>query len=322
MSGSRQVKIEILGDAKSAQSAFKTAESAGGGFGAFIAKVGSGLATFDLAVEGLGRIGSAIGGMVGAALEGESAMAQTEAAIKSTGGAAGLSAQQIADYADALEQTTPFSAEAIQQGENLLLTFTNIGKNVFPQTTEAMLDMAARMGTDASGAAIQLGKALNDPVSGITALTRVGVTFTDAQKDMITSMVEAGDVEGAQKVILAELNKEFGGSAKAAGETLAGKIEILKNRFGNLQETVGAALIPALIKLSDKALPLIERGVALLAAKLPILLGFFGRLASHLAGPLMAAFVLVRDGVLTFARPSRATGRTTQTSGRCTAPLV
>ena len=62
----------------------------------------------------------------------------------------------------------------------MLLTFTNIGKDVFPKATETMLDMATAMNSGMTpsaeqlkGVSIQLGKALNDPVEGISALSRV-----------------------------------------------------------------------------------------------------------------------------------------------------
>jgi hypothetical protein len=56
-----------------------------------------------------------------------------------------------------------------------------------------------------------LGKALNDPIKGVTALQRVGVSFTKGQKDQIKSLEESGHHMQAQKVILRELNKEFVG---------------------------------------------------------------------------------------------------------------
>ena len=134
----------------------------------------------------------------------------------------------------------------------MLLTFTKIGKAIFPQATEAALDMAQKFGGDATSQAVILGKALNDPIKGISALTRIGVQFTDAQKEQIKSMVEAGDVAGAQKVILGELQTEIGGVARAAGTTLSGKLEILKNKFGNIKEEIGGALIPVITDLVTK----------------------------------------------------------------------
>jgi hypothetical protein len=181
-----------------------------------------------------------------AAAESARISALTQAAITSTGGAAKITAQQVGDLATQISNKTGVDDEAIQSGANLLLTFTNVrneagkGNDVFNQATSIMTDMAAVLGTDASGSAIQLGKALNDPVAGISALTRVGVSFSEQQKDQIKTLVESGDTLGAQKVILAELSKEFGGAAAAASTPL----DKLKVNLGNLQEQIGGYLIP------------------------------------------------------------------------------
>lgn len=195
-------------------------------------------------------IGAGLAFAVGEAIESETVMAQLDAVLKSTGGTAGVTADMATGLADSLSQVTRFGDEAILSGENMLLTFTNIGKDVFPQATEIMLDMSQALGQDLQGSAVQLGKALNDPIAGISALSRVGVTFTEDQKAMIEEMVTAGDVMGAQTVILEELKKEFGGSAKAAGETFAGKVDILKNKLGNMAESVGNAVLPKLSELA------------------------------------------------------------------------
>lgn len=210
--------------------------------------------TVNMAVGGaMIGAGVAVGGFlvssVQAAAEAEKSQAQLAAVIQSTGGAAGMTADAVNKLASGFSTMTPFEDDAIVAGENMLLTFTNIGKDVFPATTETMLDMSTALGQDMKSSAMQLGKALNDPVKGVTALQRVGVTFTDSQKAMIEKMVETGDVAGAQKVILAELNREFGGSAAAAGKTFAGSMEILKNAFGNLQEEIGGKLLPILTPL-------------------------------------------------------------------------
>jgi hypothetical protein len=181
---------------------------------------------------------------IGAAAEAEGAQAQLASVLQATGGAAGVTAQQVNDLATAFGETTKFEDDAIVAGENLLLTFTGIGKDVFPLTTQTMLDMSQAMGQDMKSSALQLGKALNDPSEGMTALTRVGVTFTKEQEKQIKTMQKAGDMAGAQTVILNELQREFGGAAEAAGETFAGKMEIAKNKIGNISETIGTALLP------------------------------------------------------------------------------
>ena len=196
------------------------------------------------------------------AMEHQSVMAQTAQAIKSTGDASGLSAGQIGDMATSLSKVTPFSEDAIQSGQNLLLTFTGIGKQAFPLATKAMVDLSQAMGQDMKSSAIQLGKALNDPLTGMSALQRVGVTFSDTEKQQIKTAMAHNDVLGAQKVMLRELNTEFGGSAQAAGHTLAGALAILKNNFDDLKEKVGGAVIPIFSNLiqmiNTTILPAIE----------------------------------------------------------------
>jgi hypothetical protein len=187
--------------------------------------------------------------------EAEAAQKQTEAVLQSTGYAAGVTAKQVNDLASAFEATTPYADEVIQSAENMLLTFTNISKDVFPQTTQAVLDMATAMGTDLKSTAIQVGKALQDPVLGATALQRVGVRLTESQKDLIQAFVDAGDAASAQQVILKELSTEFGGSAEAAGKTFAGQLKILQNRLGNVQEAIGKVI-------ADGIAPYIKSGLA------------------------------------------------------------
>lgn len=185
---------------------------------------------------------------------------QLEQVIKSTGGAAGVTAKQAQDLATSLMNVTNFGDDAIESGQSLLLTFTGIGKDVFPRATETMLDMSQALGQDLKSSAIQLGKALNDPVQGITALSRVGVSFTDQQKEMIKTMVEAGDTAGAQGVILNELGKEFGGSAKA----MADPVKQLQNAWGEFEESMGMALVPLLNNLAQTVLPTVQAATQVL----------------------------------------------------------
>lgn len=197
--------------------------------------------------------GMVIKGWVDDAMEAERTSAQLNAVLKSTGGASGMTAESVKDLAGSLAKVTTIGDDTILSGQNMLLTFTNIGKDVFPAATETMLDMATAMNSGVTpsaeslkGTAIQLGKALNDPAKGMTALTRVGVTFTEEQKKQIETMQKSGDIMGAQKVILDELAKEFGGSAKAAAATFGGQMENLNNRIHEIGETLGGYIIPEL----------------------------------------------------------------------------
>jgi len=161
-------------------------------------------------------------------------LAQLEARLVSTGGAAGKTMQDLTAMSNALQKTTIYSNEAVEGAQGLLLTFKKIRGDEFDRATKATLDLATAMGTDLKSAALQLGKALEDPVGQMTALSRSGVSFSQAQKDMIKAMVEANDVAGAQNMILREMETQFGGAAEAARNTLGGALAYLKNQWDDL----------------------------------------------------------------------------------------
>jgi hypothetical protein len=196
----------------------------------------------------------AVAGLADAAkalIEIERLNAQTAAVIRSTGGAANVSLEQIEGLAEGLERTTTVEREVTQEAANMLLTFTRVrneagkGNDVFDQTTKAALNMSVALGTDAKSAAMQLGKALQDPAEGLSKLARAGIQFSTQQKRMIRELQESGDLLGAQKIILAELETQFGGSAEAFADTTAGKIQRFQNDVGNMFESIvlGAAKV-------------------------------------------------------------------------------
>lgn len=203
-----------------------------------------------LASTGMIVAGGAITGFAALCIkefaESEKAAAQLDAVLKSTGGAAGMTRDSVLGLAESLQSLTAYDDDTILSAENLMLTFTSISKDVFPQAIATVLDMSAALGQDLKGSTIQLGKALQDPIQGISALQRVGVNFNDTQKEQIKLMVESGNIMGAQKLILAELAKEFGGSAAAEAQTFAGQLKQLKNEAMNLAESLGGPLVNSL----------------------------------------------------------------------------
>jgi len=181
------------------------------------------------------------------------ALAQVETAVRSTGGAAKLSVKQLTEQASALQRQTIFGDEEILQKVTAnLLTFTSIAGDEFVRTQAVVLDLATRMGTDLTSATLQLGKALNDPVANLGALSRAGIQFSKEQKEVIKSLVETGKKAEAQRVILAELEVQFGGAAQAAAEAGAGPLQQLQNRLGDLAESIGELVLPSVLELADK----------------------------------------------------------------------
>jgi phage-related protein len=251
----RELKVEIIGDAKSLQRALGDASTSSGKFGSAMSKAGKAAGIAGAAIVG-GFVYTLKRGFDEIA-ESQKVMAQTEAVIKSTGKAANVTGKDVTDLAESLSKVSGVDDEVIQGGENMLLTFTNIrnevgkGNDIFNQATTTLLDMSTALGTDMSKSAIQLGKALNDPIKGVSALSRVGVTFTEGQKETIKSLVESGRTMDAQKMILRELNKEFGGSAKAFGDTLPGQLAKARNAFDEVAGNLAEKFLPMLTSVLD-----------------------------------------------------------------------
>lgn len=192
-----------------------------------------------------------LGGCIAAAQEAELGQAQLTAVLASTGMQAGVTANMANELASSLSRTTTFSDDQILSAENLALTYTMLSSEVFPDVIKTATDMSTALGQDLRSSTDLLGKALQNPIEGTARLTKIGVNFTDAQKNQIKTMQEAGNVMGAQKVILGELSTEYGGSATAAADTYTGRMEQLKNSMGEIQENIGKALLPAMKPLIE-----------------------------------------------------------------------
>jgi hypothetical protein len=219
---------------------------------AFGSKVGSGFKKSLLpATAALGVMGIVGKAAFANLQDGAKNAAQTNAVIKSTGDASNVTSAHVDDLAMSLRRKAGVDDDVVHAGENMLLTFTNIrnevgkGNDIFDQSTKTMLDMSHALGQDTKSSAIQLGKALNDPIKGVTALQRVGVSFTASQKDQIKTMVAAGNTMGAQKLILGELNREFGGSAEKIDPTTK-SLANLKLDSVDLASSLVQSLMPAL----------------------------------------------------------------------------
>lgn len=271
------------------------------------------------AVVGVAAIGFAVKS-VEAYNEHEQALTQMNAALKSTGAAAGQSAKQITDHAEALQHSTGASRDAIMAGQNMLLTFTEIKGKTFPETTQAVLDMATAMNggmlpnaEQMREKALQMGKALNDPIHGFNMLKREGVTFSEAQKETIKAMEATHDVAKQQDIMLKELAREFGGSAEAAGGTFAGQLAKAKNALNDVMVAVGKLIVDHLTPLVNKFNEWFEKagGVDGVMQKLTISLKNAANwiehhrtvviaLAGAIAGPLVVSFLDAAAGALAF----------------------
>lgn len=200
---------------------------------------------------------------------------ETSRVLKTTGGAANVSAKQVSALATAISNKTGIDDEAVQAGSNLLLTFTKVrnevgkGNDIFNQATGVVQDMAVTFKQSGKSSAIQLGKALQDPIKGVGALARIGVQFTDQQKAQIKTMVESGNILGAQKIILGELKTQTAGAAAAQ----ATATEKMATGWNNVKEAVGVGLRPALDAfanfMSSRIFPILIKAAQWLGEHIP-----------------------------------------------------
>ena len=167
------------------------------------------------------------------------ALKQLEQGWKSTGGVVGLSVDEIIKEAERLQTVSIFGDEQIAAAQAQLLTFTKITGEQFKKVTIAALDLSTRMDQDLKSSVVQLGKALNDPIANLSALSRTGIQFSADQKSVIKSLVETNRLAEAQEVILKELEVQFGGSALAAREDFGGALTGVSNALGDLLEGAG-----------------------------------------------------------------------------------
>ena len=160
--------------------------------------------------------------------------------------------KRIIDYANATARATGVDQNQIKLAQAKLLTFGQLAISAdeaggaFDRATKAAIDMGAAGFGTAEENAVQLGKALNDPIKGITALARSGVTFTEQEKDKIKTLVESNKLLEAQDMVLKAIEMQVGGTAEAT----ANDSDKMKVAFSQLSESVGLVLLPLFEKLS------------------------------------------------------------------------
>lgn len=182
--------------------------------------------------------------LVRATSQQEQAIARVEARLRGLAGETTLTSAALQRIAADMQTLTTFGDESVLETQALLLTFRElggVGEAEMRRITETVLDMATAMGVDARSAARQLALALENPRDGLTQLRRAGTTFTDAQREMIIGMVDAGRKAEALAAILAVIEGQVGGTARALRDTLGGAFSALGNAAGDLLEGADAS---------------------------------------------------------------------------------
>lgn len=192
-------------------------------------------------------------------VEREDVISATAGAIKATGNAAGVSAEQIRGWSEAIESATGAAVDdkAIQAGANTLLRFGAVAEDQFKRALEAAVDLGAGMKTGPEQGARILGKALADPVKGMTALRRAGIVLTATEEKRIKQLVKANKLTDAQAVLLTAIESRYKGAAAAS-----------QGPYSRALATMADATEDAQMALAEGFLPVIERAATWLRTKL------------------------------------------------------
>jgi hypothetical protein len=188
------------------------------------------------ALTGMGLV---LGRGVQEAVEAERSYNRLQAVLRATGFASGLTSREIRSFAEEMERTTLATAEAVQDAASVLATFRSVSVDTFTRAIRLAQDLSTVFGQDLRGSATKLGKALEEPIQGISALRRVGVSFTSSQRELIETLVRTDQTAEAQRVILDALEQQVGGASLAEASGLTGAANRLSDAWGNLLKAIG-----------------------------------------------------------------------------------
>lgn len=311
----REVNLKVGIDARQAgtgakqfkrasQSLISDSKSVGKSF----ANLGSDLSALAAGFAGLKIVRDA----TQAFIEQEKAVNQLEAILKSTGNVVGRTSEQLQDLASSLQSVTTFGDEAIIESEKLLLTFKSIRGEIFDRTIPAILDLSQTFGTDLRQQTIQVAKALEDPIKGLFALSRTGITFSENQKEVIKQLVETNKVAEAQIVILEALESQSKGAAEAYRNTFGGSVQALKNAFGDLLEVITGVAVETteainktqsletrIVKITDSITENIEK-IKLFTSTVGVIFNTFAILTSNVGKLIVKIFKNIVDDFLIY----------------------
>lgn len=217
---------------------------------------------------------------------------------------------RLKEFAGTLSSTIGVEDESIKATQGVLLTFSNLGDTanetggMFDRATKAAYDLASAGFGSAEGNAKQLGKALNDPIKGIAALAKAGVTFTAQEKERIKTLVESNKLGEAQAMVMSAIEKQVGGTAQAT----ATGVDRMKVAFGELQEAVGGPLAEVMTQVADAITPILND-----------LQGPLKEVATQVGGALKEAFTALAPVLPTLAK---ALGQLAGTMGTLLASAI
>jgi hypothetical protein len=216
--------------------------------------------TAQKAIEGISKIFDTMMELVNVAKQENDAQIILLQTLSSTGDACGLTARQLGDLAESYQNTTTYSHLQITAAEGVLASFTNLNGQGFQRALDLSTDIATKFGMDLPSATRLLGRALEEPATGLSALTRYMGQLDPAQKTYIENMARMGDITGAQNALMDILTQKFGGLSQAVGADATSAFQRFQNALEVEEAKIGNFI-------SNAASPLLNVFTALLSGQ-------------------------------------------------------
>ena len=301
-----KLQVQVTADTKQAEDGLKKVSGDIGQVEKASTRAVSAVKAFAVGLASIATVSAVFARAVAESQKFETTMFRIGAVIKATGGVAGRTADDLRSFARELAMNTLESTEGVLEAQQRLLTFRKVAGDVFDRTIRVAADLSAVLGQNMSSSAVQLGRALEDPVTGLSALARSGTVFTDQQKEMVKQLVESGQLLKAQTFILDELEAQYGGAAVAAAQGYAGALDTLGQRlqefFLSIDENLGLTkALSAIYLTAADALRVLTENMGRLVTYIGTAMAASVAYAAFMARGWVAAFVAARVATFSLA---------------------
>jgi hypothetical protein len=257
MAGERTFVVKFISDTAKAQAGFK---GLSGGLKGLQKSVGGAVPGWGQlaigATAALGAIAAGLTSAVKAAMEDQKSQAELQRQLEKTFGANEALTQSAERYISVTQLRTGTSDTELRASLGTLVRATG-DLTQSQDLLNIAQDISISTSKDLGSVSLALAKASQGQ---FTALSKLGIPIDENTK----KSKDFGKV-------LELLNDQFGGAAEAAANTFGGQIKILQGQFGEIVETVGAALLPYLQKFSkflvDNVAPAVQRITTVIGEK-------------------------------------------------------
>ena len=223
-----------------------SSEQASTGLGGLSSSATSAAAAIATTAAALVAVVSASKACIEAYRKQELAEARLSAVLKATDNQIGMTVDELKDLASATQAITRFGDEAVIEAEKVLIATQALDKEGLQRAIATSADLAEAMGTDIVSAAQTMAFALQDPEQGLTRLRRQGIAFTDEEIAQVKALQDANDLYGAQALVLEKVESRYKGVATAVAQTSSGKLDQIKNVWGDIKEGLGQGLLDSI----------------------------------------------------------------------------